>query len=65
MAFFGLAWGRKRATKMWEARKQLWERNGMKVEESLEGPPLFRVRKITLTPIPGVVEAEQQEIKAD
>jgi stearoyl-CoA desaturase (delta-9 desaturase) len=53
MAFFGLVWGRKRATKMWEARKQLWESKGMKVEEALEGPPLFRVRKITLVPAPG------------
>jgi stearoyl-CoA desaturase (delta-9 desaturase) len=48
MAIFGLVWGRKRATKMWDARKELYQRKGFKVEESLEGPMFFKVRKVTL-----------------
>jgi stearoyl-CoA desaturase (delta-9 desaturase) len=53
MSVVGLAWDKKRGTKMWDARKQLWEKNtGKKVVESIAGPPLFRVRKISLGPEP-------------
>jgi stearoyl-CoA desaturase (delta-9 desaturase) len=47
-ALFGLAYGRKRATSMWEARKQLWRREGKVVKETIHGPPLFRVKHVTL-----------------
>lgn len=47
-ATFGLAYGRKRATTMWEARKQLWRRQGKVVKESVCGPPFFRVRQVTV-----------------
>merc|ERR1712048_614892 len=48
MAFFGLAWDRKRASHVWEQRKSRWQKEqGRPVLESLEGPPLFRHRVIT------------------
>jgi stearoyl-CoA desaturase (delta-9 desaturase) len=47
-ALFGLAYGRKRATSMWEARKAMWRREGKVVKETITGPPLFRTRKVTL-----------------
>jgi stearoyl-CoA desaturase (delta-9 desaturase) len=47
-AIFGQAYGRKRATKMWEDRKQLWRREGKVVKETISGPPLFRIRRVTV-----------------
>jgi len=51
MAAVGLAWDRKRATKVWSVRKDRWAKNrGRPVLESLEGPPLFKKRVITFGP---------------
>jgi len=64
-AIFGLAYGRKRATKMWEDRKQLWRREGKVVTESLSGPPLFRVRKVVVEKKPEPVEVTETHVKHD
>jgi stearoyl-CoA desaturase (delta-9 desaturase) len=54
-ALFGLAYGRKRATNMWEQRKMLWKREGKVVKETVTGPPLFRVRHVTVVdPVTGL-----------
>jgi stearoyl-CoA desaturase (delta-9 desaturase) len=51
MAFFGLAWGRKRAHQVWSLRKQRWaEQQGRGVVESIEGPVLFRRRVVIFGP---------------
>eukprot|EP00929_Paragymnodinium_shiwhaense_P049815 TRINITY_DN2511_c0_g4_i1.p1 TRINITY_DN2511_c0_g4~~TRINITY_DN2511_c0_g4_i1.p1 ORF type:complete len:692 (+),score=181.48 TRINITY_DN2511_c0_g4_i1:63-2138(+) len=51
MSFFGLAWDRKRATGVWEQRKQRWEETtGRKIVESIEGPTLFKRRVVTFGP---------------
>jgi len=51
VAFFGLAWDRKRATGVWNQRKQRWqETTGRPVVETIEGPPLFKHRVITFGP---------------
>jgi stearoyl-CoA desaturase (delta-9 desaturase) len=47
-AIFGQAYGRKRATNMWEQRKALWRREGKVVTESISGPSLFRVRRVNV-----------------
>jgi stearoyl-CoA desaturase (delta-9 desaturase) len=53
MALLGLVWGRKRASKVWDLRKAKWEEEtGRKVIESMEGPPLFKRRVVTLGPQP-------------
>mmetsp|Transcript_50872 Transcript_50872/g.94221 ORF Transcript_50872/g.94221 Transcript_50872/m.94221 type:complete len:697 (-) Transcript_50872:90-2180(-) len=53
MAFLGLAWDRKKASAVWQQRKNRWEKeNGRPVLESLEGPPLFKSRVITFGPEP-------------
>jgi stearoyl-CoA desaturase (delta-9 desaturase) len=73
-AIFGLAYGRKRATKMWEDRKALWRREGKVVNETISGVPLFRVRKVTVdgnpapmpvsvTQKPGTVEVVETHVK--
>eukprot|EP00747_Dinoflagellata_sp_TGD_P125375 gnl/TRDRNA2_/TRDRNA2_174154_c4_seq8.p1 gnl/TRDRNA2_/TRDRNA2_174154_c4~~gnl/TRDRNA2_/TRDRNA2_174154_c4_seq8.p1 ORF type:complete len:722 (-),score=99.44 gnl/TRDRNA2_/TRDRNA2_174154_c4_seq8:406-2493(-) len=52
MALLGLAWDRKRATSVWDGRKTRWEeQSGRPVLESIEGPPMFRRRVITLGPV--------------
>eukprot|EP00929_Paragymnodinium_shiwhaense_P049814 TRINITY_DN2511_c0_g3_i1.p1 TRINITY_DN2511_c0_g3~~TRINITY_DN2511_c0_g3_i1.p1 ORF type:complete len:686 (+),score=128.77 TRINITY_DN2511_c0_g3_i1:104-2161(+) len=51
MAFFGMAWDRKRATGVWEQRKQRWvETTGRPIVESLEGPTFFKRRIVTFGP---------------
>eukprot|EP00928_Gymnodinium_smaydae_P023902 TRINITY_DN1953_c0_g1_i6.p1 TRINITY_DN1953_c0_g1~~TRINITY_DN1953_c0_g1_i6.p1 ORF type:complete len:692 (+),score=131.28 TRINITY_DN1953_c0_g1_i6:36-2078(+) len=51
MACLGLVWDRKRALKVWQARKTRWEEQcGRKVVETIEGPPLFRRRVVTFGP---------------
>jgi hypothetical protein len=58
-ALFGLAYGRKRATTMWEARKQLWRKEGKVVKETITGPPLFRTRHVTLENVPVTPESSE------
>jgi hypothetical protein len=67
-ALFGLAYGRKRATKMWEDRKMLWRREGKVVKESITGPPLFRTRIVTVEEkvvTPETSEAAETHAKHD
>jgi len=45
-ALLGMVWGRKRATSLWQARKDMWKRDGKVVVETLTGPPLFRTRTV-------------------
>merc|ERR1719238_1523847 len=67
-ALFGQAYGRKRATKMWEDRKNLWCREGKVVTESLSGPPLFRTRRVTVVDKPAesmTAEVAETHVKHD
>ena len=47
---FGLVWGRKTGQRMWAVKKERLSkeaaRRGEVIEEVLEGPPFFKVRKI-------------------
>jgi stearoyl-CoA desaturase (delta-9 desaturase) len=61
-ALFGQAYGRKRATKMWEDRKALWRKDGKVVKETISGPPLFRVKTVTIVAGPKAVEPETSEV---
>lgn len=52
MLMLGLAWDAKRAHKVWETRKARWaEQCGRPVEESIEGPFLFRKRVVHFGPV--------------
>merc|ERR1719473_252701 len=67
-AIFGQAYGRKRATKMWEDRKALWRREGKVVNETISGVPLFRVRKVTVVDKPAesmTAEVAETHVKHD
>ena len=61
-ARFGLVWNRKRGTRMWEAKKEEMKNRaateGKEIVESLEGPPMFRVRKIEFVAGPGPLPSE-------
>jgi hypothetical protein len=61
-ALFGQAYGRKRATKMWEDRKALWRKDGKVVKETISGPPLFRVKTVTIVDGPKAVAPETSEV---
>lgn len=57
----GLAWGRKRATRLWDQKKAKWSRDaGREVVETLRGPPLFKTRQVVVGPEP-YGEDEQPE----